>query len=90
MIATTYDVDARKVTHYLNGQVLSEEAIPDDISSRPSASARRRSATGASPSIGRTPRFAVRNLNGSMDEFALFAAALTPREIADIYERGRP
>ena len=30
MIATTYDVDARMVTHYLNGKVLSQEAVPAD------------------------------------------------------------
>ena len=30
MIATVYDVDARTVTHYLNGEVLSREAIPDE------------------------------------------------------------
>ena len=29
MIVTTYDVDARKVRHFLNGKVLSEETIPE-------------------------------------------------------------
>ena len=32
MIATTYDVDARKVTHFVNGRAISEEAIPDGVS----------------------------------------------------------
>jgi hypothetical protein len=34
--------------------------------------------------------FAVRNLNGSMDEFAIFKAALTSSEIGDIYRHGKP
>jgi hypothetical protein len=35
-------------------------------------------------------RFAIRNLNGSMDEFALFADALTDDEIKEIYNNGKP
>jgi hypothetical protein len=34
--------------------------------------------------------FAIRNLNGSIDEFALFDAALSPEEILRIYENGKP
>lgn len=89
MIAVTYDVEARTVAHYLNGEILSQEAIPEEylvetVSIGPA-------------SLGNwglperdEPRFAVRNLNGSLDEFALFAAALTPREIKDIYDHGKP
>jgi ferric-dicitrate binding protein FerR (iron transport regulator) len=89
MIATVYDPDARQVTHYLNGQQLSREAVPeeylvDEVS------------IGAA-SLGNwdlpnrdEPRYAVRNLNGSMDEFALFAAALSPAEIAGLYAQGKP
>lgn len=36
------------------------------------------------------PRFAVRNLNGSLDEFALFDAALSTEEIRKLYVDGRP
>jgi uncharacterized protein YaiE (UPF0345 family) len=89
MIATTYDVDARMVTHYLNGRVLSQEAVPQEYLVE--------SVSIGAASLGNwglpernDPHFAVRNLNGSMDEFALFAAALTPKEIADIYEHGKP
>jgi len=35
-------------------------------------------------------RFAIRNLNGCMDEFALFADALTDDEIKEIYDNGKP
>ena len=36
------------------------------------------------------PHFAVRNLNGSMDEFALFKAALSSEEIKELYDHGKP
>lgn len=89
MIATVYDVDARQVTHFLNGQVLSREAIPEDYLVETVA-------IGAA-SIGNwdlpirdEPDFSVRNLNGSMDEFALFSAPLSDQEIAEIYLHGKP
>lgn len=89
MIATTYDVDARMVTHYLNGQVLSQEAVPEEYLVETVSMGAASLCNWGLPERN-DPHFAVRNLNGSMDEFALFAAALTPKEIADIYEHGKP
>ncbi len=89
MLATVYDVDAAQVTHYLNGQQLSQEAVPHEYLVE--------SVTIGNASLGNwgmpersDPHFAVRNLNGTMDEFALFGAALSPEEIAKLYEDGRP
>ncbi|MCP5556120.1 MAG: FecR domain-containing protein [Verrucomicrobiaceae bacterium] len=90
MIATTYDVDARKVTHYLNGRVFSEEAIPEEYLVENVAIGAASICNWSEPVYRTDAHFAVRNLNGSMDEFALFAAALTSQEIADIYEHGKP
>ena len=36
------------------------------------------------------PHFAVRNLNGSMDEFAIFSAVLSAGEIRNIFRNGKP
>ena len=36
------------------------------------------------------PHFAVRNLNGSIDEFILFNAALSAAEIDQLYQAGKP
>jgi len=89
MIATVYDVDARKVTHFLNGKVLGEESVPDGyLVERVTIGAA--SICNWSEPVRNDPHFAVRNLNGSMDEFALFAAALSPKQIEDIYEHGKP
>ena len=32
----------------------------------------------------------IRSLNGRIDEFAIYSTALTPDEILQIYEEGRP
>lgn len=90
MIATTYDVDARTVTHYLNGRVFSEEAIPEEYLVETVAIGAASICNWSEPVYRTDAHFAVRNLNGSMDEFALFSAALTAREISDIYEHGKP
>ncbi|MDP3069200.1 MAG: LamG-like jellyroll fold domain-containing protein [Opitutaceae bacterium] len=89
MIATVYDPDARHVTHYLNGQRLSREAVPAEYLVE--------TVSIGAASIGNwdlpnrdEPRYAVRNLNGSMDEFALFGTALSPEEIAGLYAQGKP
>ncbi len=90
MIATSYDVDARTVTHFLNGKVLSEETIPEEYLVETVSIGAASICNWSEPVYRTDAHFAVRNLNGSMDEFALFAAALTPKEIADIYEHGKP
>lgn len=89
MIATVYDPDARHVTHYLNGQQLSREAVPEEYLVE--------TVSIGAASIGNwdlpnraDPHYAVRNLNGSMDEFALWGAALSPAEIAGLYAQGKP
>lgn len=38
----------------------------------------------------REPRFAVRNMNGSVDELVLFGAELSSEEIGRIYDHGKP
>ncbi len=90
MIATTYDVDARKVTHFLNGKVLSEEMIPEEYLVEKVTFGAASICNWSEPAYSKDPKFAVRNLNGIMDEFALFAAALSPAEIENVYEHGKP
>ena len=88
-LATTYSVDEKLVTHYLNGQVLHEEEIPDFQLVRTTRFGRATIGNWSSPQRP-DAHFAIRNLNGSMDEFALFSAALTHDEIKEIYEHGKP
>lgn len=88
-LATTFDVSEKRVTHYLNGQVLHTEIIPDNQLMTTTRIGRATIGNWSSPQRPDAD-FAIRNLNGSMDEFALFSAALTADEIKDIYEHGKP
>ncbi len=88
-LATTFDVDTLTVRHYLNGQLLSQAVVPAE---RIASKTRFGTATLGNWSGPTLPDavFAIRNLNGSMDEFAIFAAALTEDEIQGMYEHGKP
>ena len=88
-LATTYDAEAARTTHYLNGAVLHSETIPQ-------AQQVKTTRIGAA-SIGNwalptkpDAEFAIRNLNGSIDEFAIFSAALSADEIREFYDYGKP
>ena len=89
MIATTYDIEAMEVTHYLNGEPLSREAIPPEYLVDTVSIGNASLCNWGMPERDE-PRFAVRNLNGSMSEFALFRDALSESEIAEIYAHGKP
>ena len=90
MLATVYDVDAQRVAHYLNGTEISSETIP--------AASRMETIEIGAASIGNWSQpmyrtdatFVVRNLNGVMDEFAMFSGALSQQEISEIYKVGDP
>ena len=90
MIATVYDVDAKKVTHFLNGRALSQETIPSDYLVETVSIGAASIGNWSEPMYRKDAAFTIRNLNGGMDEFAIFAAALAPEEISEIYEHGKP
>ena len=89
MIATVYDSTNRQVTHYLNGEVLSQEAIPEKYLVTNIRIGDASLCNWGLPERNQ-PRFAIRNLNGSMDEFLLFSAPLSANEISNLYEVSRP
>ena len=88
-LATTYDVDSQRTVHYLNGEVLHSEMIPD---AQLVKTTRIGAASIGNWSLPTKPdaRFAIRNLNGRIDEFVMFAAALNAKEVKEIYEHGKP
>lgn len=90
MLATVYDTAKRQVTHYLNGRPLSTEAVPAEYLVETVSIGNASIGNWSEPVYRTDPQFTIRNLNGSMDEFALFKAALSESEIADIYSHGRP
>ena len=88
-LATTFDVDSKQVCHYLNGQQIHEETIPDH---QLVSTTRFGMSTIGNWTAPQRPDedFAIRNLNGRMDEFALFSEALAADEIQQQYENGKP
>jgi anti-sigma factor RsiW len=88
-LATTYDVDTKQTTHFLNGTPIHQEGIPD-LQLVTTTRIGMASIGNWSMPTKDDDHFAIRNLNGSMDELAIFKAALSPAEIAEIYEHGKP
>ncbi len=88
-LAVTCDLDSSTITHYTNGEVLSRHNVP--AAQMPSATRIGAASIGnwATPTLP-DAEFAIRNLNGSIDEMAIFAAALTADEIKEMYEHGKP
>ncbi|GAB5406902.1 MAG: FecR domain-containing protein [Aureliella sp.] len=88
-LATTYNVPDATITHYVNGQQISQENVPE----RSLVATTRIGAASIgnwSQPTRKDAQFAIRNLNGSIDELAIFSAALTADEVMEIYEHGKP
>lgn len=88
-LATTFDVDSKSVCHYLNGRRIHQETIPDHQLVSVTRFGKCTIGNWTSPQRP-DEDFAIRNLNGRIDEFALFADALTKDEIQRLYENGKP
>jgi hypothetical protein len=85
-VATVYDHRSRTVRHYVDGRPVSREGLDFDTTLR--------IGNVEIGNWGRTipvvpPPLTIRNINGRIDEFALFREALSPEEIARLYEFGK-
>jgi hypothetical protein len=89
-LATIYDGEAQTTTHYVDGEAVSIDQIPEDLKPEKVTIGAASIGNWSEPRYRQDAEFAVRNLNGSMDEFALFSAALTAAEILEIFEVGKP
>ncbi len=77
------------MTQYLDGKKLSEETIIDKYFVSKLRIGPSEIGNWGQP-FRETPSFAVRNLNGSIDELMIFNAALTESEVGELFEKGRP
>ncbi|TWU56682.1 FecR protein [Rubripirellula tenax] len=88
-LASVYDPANRRVTQYCNGEQVSDEAIADKFFVD-----RLRIGPAEIGNWGQpfrdSPWFAVRNLNGTIDELAVFDAALNANEVLKLFEQGKP
>jgi hypothetical protein len=89
-LAAVYNTDDWTITHYVNGEPVSIDRIEDESLRSPVVSIGAASIGNWSIPSRDDPEFAVRNLNGSIDEFAIFSEALAASEIKELYETGRP
>lgn len=84
-LCTVYDRDAREVVHYVDGRPL--RRLPLQFDTRLEVRSVELGNWGV-PVQGTL--YEIRNLNGRMDEFALFGTALGAAEIAELHAAGAP
>ena len=90
LLATTVDRDAedRAVTHYINGEPVGFSGGSNR--GKPLSTMQIGRADLGNWSDPIWPEVSMRALNGRIDEFAIFRAVLSPLEIREIYEQGKP
>ena len=88
-IAAVYDPIGRRVGQYVNGEQLSSESIVDQFHITTLRIGPAEIGNWGQP-FRTSPWFAVRNLNGTIDELAIFNAALTSEEVYNLYDQGKP
>lgn len=87
-LAVTYDNRTGAVIHYVDGREIGREIAPPHVPGRPVVIGPSELGNWGLPTEGH--RFPVRNLNGSLDEFGIFSAALSGDEIHRMFEAGSP
>lgn len=87
-VAVTYDNQSGEVIQYMDGRELSREVNERHEPGRPIVFGPCELGNWGLPL--QNHKFPIRNLNGSLDEFALYRAALSGAEIRTLYEAGKP
>lgn len=87
-LATVYDADQARVTHYVNGELAKREPLKQAADGLLTIS----NATIGNWSVptARHRSSSVRNFNGCIDELIVFGEALNEQDVRRIYEIGRP
>ncbi len=84
-LVTVYDGTTRSVTHYLNGRPVARKVIDNYV---PLVVGAAEIGNWGMPLGAKEEQ--VRNLNGAIDELAIFGRALSSDEVAAAHENGRP
>ncbi|MDF1810881.1 MAG: hypothetical protein P1V20_01655 [Verrucomicrobiales bacterium] len=87
-LASVFDPVGKAVSHYVNGEQVSSQEIEPLYQVTEFRIGNAEVGNWGLP-FRSDPNFAIRNLNGRMDEIAIFDAALSEAEIADLYEKSR-
>ena len=87
-LTSVYDPDQRLVSHFVDGEMVSREEIPDEYLVKTLRIGNGEIGNWGEP-FREDPSWAIRNLNGRMDEIAIYKNALSKSEIAEIFARSR-
>ncbi len=87
-LAVTYDNQTGTVVQYVNGREVSREVSPLHRPGRPIVFGPCELGNWGLPTPNH--QFPIRNLNGSIDEFFIYRAALSEKEIWQLYLAGMP
>lgn len=87
-LASVFDPMNREVCHYVNGKQIHHQEIEDRFFIETLRIGNAEIGNWGRP-FREDPTWAIRNLNGRMDELAIFQVALSPPEIARLYEQSR-
>jgi hypothetical protein len=87
-LASSFDPATKTVSHFVDGQRISREEMEPDFFINTLRIGNGEIGNWGQP-FREDPTFAIRNLNGRMDEMAIFRSALTDAEISELYERSR-
>jgi ferric-dicitrate binding protein FerR (iron transport regulator) len=87
-LTSVYDPDQRLVSHFVDGEMVSREEIPDEYLVKTLRIGNGEIGNWGEP-FREDPSWAIRNLNGRMDEIAIYRDALSKSEIAEIFARSR-
>lgn len=88
-LAAVYDPVGRRVTQFVNGELIADEEILAKFYVEKLRIGAAEIGNWGQP-FRNSPVFAVRHLNGTIDELAIFNAALSVDEIHHLYEEGKP
>jgi len=89
-LAAVFDEPKQEIRHYANGERILRDPVPKRFEIHRTRFGAGEIGNWGLPTRPDNSRFAIRNLNGRIDEFALFAAALTDDEISQMFTKGRP
>ncbi|MDR3403753.1 MAG: FecR domain-containing protein [Chthoniobacter sp.] len=87
-VAVTYDNQSGAAVQYLDGREISREVSAFHQPGRPIQFGFCEIGNWGLPTQGH--QFPIRNFNGRIDEFLIYQAALTPAEIHELFENGKP
>lgn len=87
-LTSVFDPENRMVSHFVNAGMISQQAIVDDYFIDRLRIGNAEIGNWGQP-FREDPTFAIRNLNGRIDELAIFKSALTAGEIKSLFERSR-